>query len=837
MSEKVYSIASPSICTKEKSHVVVAGSGPDRNEKVYSFSITPANTENKNDVDYPICIAPYARYKAVEGDNAGVTATKVRAKGILTDVVENALRQIEVEAYISNTIDFDLNRNINAVNIEMQHSQRMDSLSVQLISAKESPQHRRIFDINHIEGVESTKPSEIEAMVHASDETNLITNEYEAAPIIQQDLLKGKLREFAAGVEVLPEWVNVARIVYGECFYNDLMADRVTTDYEAVSMHNKTSDIVTRELKATHAEVTLSTAVPNILPVSIAENETGDIQQKEILLHAPVQFEVGTKEREVKGIIEEFDLFNGMGIPVYLPDYDLFARMQRDIETSIATQYESNRLEEIESVNLLPYENIESAYLIRDIDVEQINLDYSIRTKELAADVIANNEVSKKINVFDSERNESASFTRTKEQYANVDTTHAFERIVETLDSVYADQQEFANKENVFTEAVEVGQEVKNASRVLSVKDISGTDDANKSQNIFEIQTIVAEEAERLHEINAGISTADYSHRILKELQGVSPDVTFAEVKNELQATVVELDQADIEGTAVLTHVDEISSFGLKERLIITHVDTNEVANKTEKEFQANIEEFDLFEGLGIPVYLPEFDLFGRVQKELETRISLFNNSSKSLNVMQMKLDQTIESEKAIKEHTTAVIEEVASDIVPVILDTEHISLDISYKQDTQQALITEQEAFTGIREFESGIISDITPADKEVITRDTNVIETVDAARESERYAIVSEQELLERQAIVDAVTNEVDTFDRGHELESVAEEYEQFERMPERESVLEDNERFKMARVLDTEKPDELLVIEKENNDPKLWLRHSRQSWWTNSNWKKTR
>ncbi|KAB2382181.1 hypothetical protein [Bacillus toyonensis] len=837
MSEKVYSIASPSICTKEKSHVVVVGSGPDRNEKVYSFSITPVNTENKNDVDYPICIAPYARYKAAKEDNAGVTATKVRAKGILTDVVENALRQIEVEAYISNTTDFDLNRNINVANIEMQHSQRMDSISVQLISAEESTQHRRIFDINHIEGVESEKPSEIEAMVHASDVTNLITNEYEVTPIIKQDLLKGKLREFAAGVEVLPEWVNVARIVYGEGFYNDLMADRVTTDYEAVSMHNETSDIVIRELKATHAEVTLSTAVPNIYPVSIVENETGDIQQKEILLHAPVQFEFGTKEREVKGIIEEFDLFNGMGIPVYLPDYDLFARMQRDIETSIATQYESDRLEEIESVNLLPYENIESAYLIRDIDVEQINLDYSIRTKELAADVIASNEVSKKINVFETERNEAASFTRTKEQYANVDTTHAFERIVETLDSIYADQQEIANKENVFTAAVEVGQEVKNASRVLSVKDISGTDDANKSQNIFEIQTIVAEEAERLHEINAGITTADYSHRILKELQGVSPDFTFAEVKNELQATVVELDQADIEDTAVLTHVDEISSFGLKERLIITHVDTNEVANKTEKEFQANIEEFDLFEGLGIPVYLPEFDLFGRVQKELETRITLFNNSSKSLNVMQMKLDQTIESEKAIKEHTTAVIEEVASDIVPITLDAEHISLDISYKQDTQQALITEQEAFTGIREFEGGLISDITPADKEVITRDTNVIETVDAARESEQYAIVSEQELLERQAIVDAVTNEVDTFDRECQLESVTEEYEQFERIPERESVLEDNELFKMERVLDTEKPDELIIIEKENDDPKLWLRHSRQSWWTNSNWKKTR
>ncbi|MED2486453.1 hypothetical protein P4120_00055 [Bacillus thuringiensis] len=837
MSEKVYSIASPSICTKEKSHVVVVGSGPDQNEKVYSFSITPANTENKNDVDYPICIAPYARYKAVKEDNTGVTATKVRAKGILTDVVENALRQIEVEAYISNTTDIDLNRNINVANIEMQHSQRMDSISVQLISAEESPQHRRIFDINHIEGVESEKSSEIEAMVHASDVTNLITNEYEIAPIIQQDLLKGKLREFAAGVEVLPEWVNVARIVYGEGFYNDLMADRVTKDYEVVSTHNETSGIVTRELQATHAEVTLSTAVPNILPGSIAENETGDIQQKEILLHAPAKFEFGTKEREVKGIIEEFDLFNGMGIPVYLPDYDLFARMQRDIETSIAKQYELNRVEEIENVDLLPYEDIESAYLIREIDVEQINLDQTIRKKEIAADVIASNEVSKKINVFDSERNESASFTRTKEQYANVDTTHTFERTVETLDSVYADQQEFANKENVFTAAVEVGQEVTNASRILSVKDISETDDANKSQNIFEIQTIVTEEAERLHEINAGITDADYSHRIFKELQGVSPDVTFAEVKNELQATVFELEQADKEDTAVLTHVDEISSFELKERVLITDVNTDEVANKTEKELQATIEEFDLFEGLGIPVYLPEFDLFGRVQKELETRIALLNDSSKSLNVMQMKLDQTIESEKAMKEHTTTVIEEVASDIVPVTLDAEHITLDISYKQDSQQALITEQEPFTDIREFEGGIISDITPADKEVITTDTNVIETVHAARESERYAIVSEQELVERQASVEAVINEADTFYREQELESITEKYERFERTPERESVLEDNELFKMERVLDTEKPDELIVIEKENDDPKLWLRHSRQSWWTNSNWKKTR
>ncbi|MGG3757081.1 hypothetical protein ABET26_15940 [Bacillus anthracis] len=836
MSEKVYSIASPSICIKEKSHVVLVGSGPNRNEKVYSFSVSPAKRENKNQVDYPICIAPYARYKAIKEDHAGVTATKVRAKGVFTDVMQEALRQIEVDAYISNTTDFELNRNINVANIEMQHSQRIDEVPVQLISAEEV-QHGRIFDINHIEGVESTRQNEQVALSNRLDTADRVTQEYNSAPIMEQELMKMKLREFASSVEELPEWVKIARIIYGEGFYKDVMADRVTNDYEAVSMHSDASNITTRELQTTHDEVILSTAVPTIFPAAITEKEICDIQRKEILLHTPVQIEIVKKEREVKGIIEEFDLFDGMGMPVYLPDYDLFARMQRNIETFIAKQYELSRVEEIGNVDLLPYEDIESAYLIRDIDVEKIKLDYSIRTKELDVDVIANDEINKKMNVFDSEINESASFIRPKEQYVSIDTTHTSERIVETHDSVYADQQEFADKENVFTAVVEVGQEVENTSRVLSVKDISETDDANKSKNIFDIQTIVAEEAERLHEINTDITDVDYSHRIVKELQGVSPDVTFTEVKNELQANVVELDYADKEDTAVLTYIDEVSLSGLNERIIITDINTCAVSNKTEQELQATIEEFDLFEGLGIPVYLPEFDLFGRVRKELEIRIALLNDSTKSLHVLQIQLDQTIESDKVMKEHAAAVIEEVDSDIIPVTLDAENITLDISNKQTTQHALIAEQESFYGIREFDGGIVLDITPADKEVITTDTDVIELVNAARESEQYVIVNGHELSERQDSAEAVTTELNIFDRERILESVTEEYERFERTPERESVLVDNKLFKMEKVLDTEKPDELIVIEKENDDPKLWLRHSRQSWWTNSNWKKTR
>ncbi|MCI4060240.1 hypothetical protein MMK25_31295, partial [Bacillus cereus] len=88
---------------------------------------------------------------------------------------------------------------------------------------------------------------------------------------------------------------------------------------------------------------------------------------------------------------------------------------------------------------------------------------------------------------------------------------------------------------------------------------------------------------------------------------------------------------------------------------------------------------------------------------ELETRITLFEYTTKTLQIKQMQKDQTIESKKVMKEHTTAENQEETSN-----------------KQNTQQALMTEQETYIGIREFEGGIITDITPADKEVITTDT---------------------------------------------------------------------------------------------------------------------
>lgn len=786
MSEKVYSIASPSICTKEKSHVVTIGSGPNRNERTYSISITPANTENKNDVEYPLCIAPYARHKAVTEDNAIVTATKVRAKGVLSSALEEAIRQNEIDVSISNTTDFELTRIIDVANLETQQSQRIDSIPVQLISADESIQHERIFDIDHIEGVESERPHERTAVVHHTDELQLITREYESAQIIEQDILKNTLREFvAAGVDELPEWVKVARVLYGEEYYEEV------------------SQIVTREMHGEYNEGAISNIVSPAIDALINTEDISETKRKELETRLLDDYETFTTEHELQASIEEFDLFDGMGIPVYLPDYDLFARIQRELATNIEMQHDFKRRTIIENADLLPSDDLTTAEREPIIDATRIDYDSSIRMKELNADSIMVETSNKHMDVFATESSEPYVFERINEQYADIVQIHNSELIVKELESIHHDTQVSAKKENVYTAEVTNSQESEISSLVLSVEDIAVSTNALKIQNTFETTESTQEEFERL-----------------KEIQSSSLDVTFADVSHEIQSDVIKLEYADKENEGAIVHISESSSSALKAREMITNVEQNAVANKTIKELQASIEEFDLFEGMGIPVYLPEFDLFGRIRKELETRITLFEDTSKTLQIIQMQMDQTIESKKVMKEHTTAVIQEVTS-----------------FKQNTQQALITEQETFIGIREFEGRVISDITPADKEVITTDTEVIETVDAARESEQYAIVSEYELLERQTSVEAVTNEADTFCREHELEVVTEKYERFERTPERESVLEDNELFKMERVLDTEKPDELIVIEKENDDPKLWLRHSRQSWWTNSNWKKTR
>ncbi|MCU0096690.1 hypothetical protein N7917_23010 [Bacillus sp. OR9] len=202
--------------------------------------------------------------------------------------------------------------------METQQSQRIDSIPVQLISADESIQHERIFDIDHIEGVESERPNERTAVVHHTDELQLITREYESAQIIEQDILKNTLREFvAAGVDELPEWVKVARVLYGEEFYEEV------------------SQIVTREMHGEYNEGTISNIVSPAIDALINTEDISETKRKELETRVLDDYETFTTEHELQASIEEFYLFDGMGIPVYLPDYDLFARIQRNWQQTL----------------------------------------------------------------------------------------------------------------------------------------------------------------------------------------------------------------------------------------------------------------------------------------------------------------------------------------------------------------------------------------------------------------------------------------------------------------------------------------------------------------------
>ncbi|MGR5997066.1 hypothetical protein ACT7DF_13000 [Bacillus cereus] len=79
-----------------------------------------------------------------------------------------------------------------------------------------------------------------------------------------------------------------------------------------------------------------STVVRNVDHVEISQKElpVQDISDFELYNNMP---------REVTTSYEEFDLFTDTGIPVYMPDYDLFARKQREIQARNINYNTANR--------------------------------------------------------------------------------------------------------------------------------------------------------------------------------------------------------------------------------------------------------------------------------------------------------------------------------------------------------------------------------------------------------------------------------------------------------------------------------------------------------------
>ncbi|MEM5623009.1 hypothetical protein AAHB56_24080 [Bacillus thuringiensis] len=186
----------------------------------------------------------------------------------------------------------------------LQDFQQSRCFSIDVSFDKEALQHERIFKMDHIVDEHVNRPFNTHEILIANEEVlHRTTNEHEMNPVMKEEVLHKKVREFAVDVDELPEWVNVARVLYGENFYESIVAARQEKEICATTISVDTSNITIKELEA----------------INISDAE---------LAHRSI--------REMIGSYEEYELFNGQGIPVYLPDYDLFARIQRELPANYA---------------------------------------------------------------------------------------------------------------------------------------------------------------------------------------------------------------------------------------------------------------------------------------------------------------------------------------------------------------------------------------------------------------------------------------------------------------------------------------------------------------------
>ncbi|WP_242136626.1 hypothetical protein [Bacillus cereus group sp. BfR-BA-01360] len=740
MKDKIYSIAAPSLSLDEKSFTVSLI--PDSSlEKTYCISLSVSNPFGKNEHDYPVSMPSNSRYKAIKEDNAGVFATKTyRIKGVLSDVFSRAIREIEVEAnilsaegalfervigaHVSSAQTFQHSRDFSMEISRTQEFNQLRCFNTDIYIDQGFVQHNRTFGMNHI----------------AEENTaRRITDEYEmAAPITEEMLLK-KVRQFAADVVELPEWIKIARILYGERFYEHVMAERTKRELNEINLTDDTGDLVVKEWNA----------VP-----------TDDIETAD------------RKIREINSSYEEYDLFDGQGIPVYLPDYDLFARIQRELPT-IYTRLDT-----------------------------------------------ADRDILKVTGEFDSYEIVDRSTLEVTSIYVNSDKHVRKKSYIETADT---DFDYFSRTMNIF--AAIPGSNHEYAVRTHSYHAAEITDDnhANKTTNEYAVNSIVDAELmnnrNREHDVNMsdilcgiGIGREFIIENMETDIGNREYNEYITIINNEISAdkTIDEITTSCIK----IEHVNRLA------KNIVTDIIENELSDRRNKEItvleerlqlfirnrmqiNATREEYDLFEGQGLPVYLPDYDLFARIQRELDTEMILSKKMTRSeINILS-KLIDTMDSKRFISDITTNISEIINTERTVLEIQTENITYDVLAETPAKKTLIHEQDIFDVSRQFRADYI--------------------------------------------------ESHTFDRDNTLKTIVNESERFDRPFLIESSIEETDIFKIDMTFHANciKFDDFIVNNIYNADvievtenkvtaqeqPKFWLRHSRQSWWTNANWKKTR
>ncbi|MFY0147704.1 MULTISPECIES: hypothetical protein [Bacillus cereus group] len=740
MKDKIYSIAAPYLSLNEKSFAfsLVPGSSL---EKTYCISLSVSNPFGKNEHDYPVSMPSNSRYKAIKEDNAGVFATKNnRIKGILSDVFSRAIREIEIEANILSVEDARSERFIEAnvsstqafqqsrdFMMEISQTQEFNQLrcfNTDIYINHEALQHNRTFDMNHI--VE-------ENTAHRT------TDEYEmTAPITGEMLLK-KVRQFAADVAELPEWVKVARILYGERFYEHVMVERTKRELHGINLTDDAGDLVVKECHA----------VPN------DDIETAD-----------------RKIREINSSYEEYDLFDGQGLPVYLPDYDLFARIQRELPT-IHTQLDmADR--DIVKVNgeFDSYEIVDRSTL--EVTSIYINSDKQIREKSHIETVDTDFDYSSRaINMF-------AATPGSNHEYAV--RTHSY-HATEITDDNHANKVTNEYAVNSIADAELMNN--RSCEHDVNMSDISCGTDIDREFIIENIETDIGN-----HEYKEHITVINNATSADKTIDEITTSCIKVENVNRLTKNIV-IDITENE----LSDRRNKEITALEERL--------QLFIKNRIQINAIRGEYDLFEGQGLPVYLPDYDLFARIQRELYTEMILSEKMIRSESNIVSKLIDTIDSKRFIPDITTDMSEITNTERAVVEIETENITYDVLAETPAKKTLIHEQDVFEVSRQFRADYIED----------------NTFD--RNSTLKTTVNESERFDRAFLIDVSSEEMDIFKIDMTFHANCIKFDDF--------IVNNIYNADVIEVTENK------VVAEEQ--PKLWLRHSRQSWWTNSSWKKTR
>ncbi|MGD6929975.1 MULTISPECIES: hypothetical protein [Bacillus cereus group] len=582
MNEKNYSIAAPSLFINEKNHIVSVSPSLSY-EKTYCVSISIANPFGENVHEFPVSMPPNSRFKAVKEDNAGVFATRVnKIKGVFSDVINQASRDIEVEASITTLNAFDIDRNVNIDISEMENLTQSRCFARDITADESAQQRSRIFDMGHVKEELADKPFDThETTIVNESIMSRTTDEYEMNEVIEE-LLHKKIREFATEVEELPEWVKVARVLYGEKFYESILADRKEKELQSNIFENGTGEIVIKELTAVTTH-----------PLEMADR----------CIH------------EVTASYEEYDLFNDLGIPVYLPDYDLFARIQRELKANY-TKFDTADRNIIQvdggsiSFELAEREHIEIlAAVPTDETFIRKNLSLELETFDIEDSKRTQNEV-----IASSARYEQANKIHSCHESEIEDETQSIRVTNELTGNSIEVLESMDNKGRELTiDVVDTAFDFV-LTRDLIAENIIGFDNATREKEL--IHTIIDNEANAYKLVPEVIADSIESREFNRKSQNILSYITTDELstRENKQIDVIEGESSTAERSVI--------------------------------ELEAQNEEMDLFEGMGLPVYLPDYDLFARVKRELQATTMLSDIMDRSKITITSEIVDSIDMDR-----------------------------------------------------------------------------------------------------------------------------------------------------------------------------------------------